>query len=392
MPRLRAFILGLLLLAGLLAGTEYALRERMSLVPAPMRQCPLQYGWIPSERCYLEAPAGRTIEQVKGNSLLVTASYDEYGLRITNRKNPATAKIELLCLGNERILAPLVPDSQTFTERWQALRQADGDKAGTRIANAGMPEGCPLLWGLQSERLQPLAGSHWLCFIGPETILADFKVRRVTQFNAQGQPVLSRHPYVPKSSKKTPTVQNPLQDYQLFQLALPQLCNLFLGENPATLGETISAHKNRGQIEAGQLAQFRLALEPMQALKNFVAASGGRITLIYLPSSEDLLSQTKGSPLSNSTGGNSPTKSMEFRHFAREFASHTQIHFLDLTPLFISSSEQTPFVEDGSELSPAGHELLARGLENSLFPPLAEQNSGSTPSPNALESSNVITR
>ena len=134
MPRLRAYLTSLLLLAGLLLLAEYRLRQQPA---APTRG--EVSGWNPCGNQYLQPPISTVIRTVDHQQRTQVLTYDQYGLRSPTTERTVQRPL-VMCLGDEQVLAGHVLYETTFCDLWdQAV--TGGNSGAIAVVNGGMPSG-----------------------------------------------------------------------------------------------------------------------------------------------------------------------------------------------------------------------------------------------------------
>ncbi|MCA8984291.1 MAG: hypothetical protein KDA76_11050 [Planctomycetaceae bacterium] len=382
MPRIRAVLFGILLFLGIVLGAEYAIRQNDPRVSAWMRDVAPYYGWTPSATVYFDAPINQSCLGLSPRGEVIPLHYDSHGFRVKS-PHPRETAGEWLCLGSARVLAPDCEASQTFCELWGTKRA--GPALASNVINAGMPFGCPLLYSLHLQRLEPVARKHWLCFLGTETPLHDRAIRRGLEVNRQGETVSSVHPHALFEGKPPAPNQHPLMESRLVKWILPRLCDALLGRTDDSPHGNSPCSELPGSQNSAEISSLegQLSLEPLHLLRNFVETRGGTFTLVYLPSACEF------TPSSADRAGSATN----FRLLVHEYAKQHQLPLIDLTEA-LSRTHQTTnlFGSSANILTPSGHEIVAEQLEHLFFSRMADQASPRSPAVNLRETQETLTR
>lgn len=378
MPRLRAVIVGLLLVLGIFWFVEQLVRQNDPRVPVWLRETDPLLGWIPSERIFFEAPREVTVLHGNQRGEEIRLHYDARGFRIPNSSQPPMVEADAVFLGDVRILAPELAWEETLFAWTQQADSAEPHGPTLLLANGGMPGGCPLLYQLHWERLQEVANRPWFCLIGPETPLHDFEARRGLQTNRYGEPVLCRHPHAPEAGNPPQSDQSPLINSRLVHRGLQQLCGLFLGDTsaPPLLSSPCVLLRNSLGSEQNFRTVCRTSLEPLAWLQRQVQSRGGELILVYVPHACDLHRDTDtdsqpDQPLLQSVslsgaqapGQPVPQPGLIFRDLVQEEANRLQIALIDFTPIMLQTASAADwFDQDGQSLTPSGHQRIGQEL------------------------------
>ncbi|MCG6156144.1 hypothetical protein [Rubinisphaera margarita] len=363
MPRIRFLILGLLLVSGAVIAAELALRHNYEDACVQLGLNGGDAGWIPCETGFLQAPLDCTVRYPVQPGTAIDLRYDSQGFRVTAEDVDGNGQ-RTVCLGSRRVLAPDLPVERTFAGRWESTMAVS--PSPPVVLNGGMPRGCPLLWQLQFDsRIAQASADRLICVVGIESCENDFVVRRSMEFDASGRPQLGCHPGQ-SGTPGTDSTRKLIDQYRLIQVGLPLLGNLFFGREPAS-----------DPFESGvQLATevpvtselIRQALEPLADLSRRSAASGMKMTIVYLPTANEIARRTGRSQLERDS------LAENCRRITEEFVAEQQLEFLDLTDHLLDKGAQGPlFREDGRRLTAAGHQLVAEVLNEAFTPRLASR-------------------
>ena len=347
MYKLRALLMGVLLLSGGLAALEYTARHAPERLPEEWHPSDPLMGWAPCDHAYLK-PGNEAVAN-QSSSAASGPRVNQLGFR-SQIQECAAEQIQFVCLGNERVFAPEIPERQTFVGQWNSSVTSQGPEQ-PGVVNGGMPQGCPLAWQLQSERRAACLNAHWICFVDETTPEADTAIRRGTLFNASGKPEQSVHPLATTEKTEPPTNKPFFMDSVLIRRAVPQLFSLLLGESPddrATI-ESPPQLTSRDEI-------FR-ALEPLVQLREQIESHGGRLTVVYLPryTADPVESQNQ----------------QEFAQVLSQFTAAHQLATLDLTPFLQPQNASVPFTNTDGQLTIEGHTQAAAYLQRYFQPSLA---------------------
>lgn len=187
-------------LASLLALAEVSLRlyqlrgELNFTTPADCQPagCPLAIaswytGWElrPMASVQVKDPGGETF-------LFRTNSLGYRGDEIALPKPPGLFRI--VCLGDETLLAPEIPEESTFCQQLRTLLQAR-TQYQIEVINAALPHGCPLTaWIAARHRLIGLQPDLVLLHVTWSDLADARELRRFTTSDRRGIPLCCTHP------------------------------------------------------------------------------------------------------------------------------------------------------------------------------------------------------
>ena len=360
MPRFRCLILGVLILCGLVAGSEYALRYHFDLAAPQIGLNSQNFGWTACNHSYLAAPVNQTITFAIKPGVTNDLHFGDAGFRQAATSSNLTAP-ETICLGDERVLAPEIEHHQTFIALWDQLSNSSrGRNDESSICNAGMPYGCPLLWQIQfDERILPLKPRRVVCFIGQACLQNDYHVRRSVIFDEYGQIVACKHPGIKSVHRNSPQKRqkNPLEDYALFRLGVPVICKFFL--NDMTQNDPLRTASPVMMKTAGSNEFIQLSLSPLLDMAKRCQAANIEFFVVYLPDQDEILNRD-GHQISRN-------HSESHRQIASEYLTNAGVPFIDLISLLKSDPQvANAFNKQSDHFSVAGHQMIADLLVKSF--------------------------
>ncbi|TWT61280.1 hypothetical protein [Rubinisphaera italica] len=370
MPRFRCLILGLLILCGLAAGSEYVLRYHLDLAAPKIGLNSQYFGWTTCDHSFLAAPVNQTITYTIKPGVSNELHFGSSGFRQSATKGNSTAP-ETICLGDERVLAPEIKHQQTFVALWSQMSgSSSGGVADETVHNGGMPLGCPLLWQIQlDERIIPHHPRRVVCFIGRQSLQNDFNIRRSVVFDEDGQIVACKHPGIKAENRKSTQAgqKNPLEEYALLRLGFPFICKLFLNDTPQsdplrTAGPLVT------KIE-GSREFLQLSLHPLLNIAERCRAVNIEFVVVYLPDQSEVMDRE-----GNQIHGNI---SADHREVVSEYLMAAGVPFIDLTSLLQSDPQvSNAFLNQSDHFSVVGHQMIADLLIRSFNHTLAAKPMG----------------
>lgn len=271
---------------------------------------------------------------------LATVSFttNSFGLRGIEPAVPKPPGVyRVLCLGDETILAPEVPEPETFCALLQQQLQSH-TRLEVEFVNAGVPGYCPLLSLLQVRReLMSLQPDCLILHLSPEDFAEDRELRRFARLDRLGVPVACGHPDL--LHKDAPRHQRWWEQLSLVHAARRSL-GMACRENAP------QPHWSQSKGLGEEIHQQQ-TLSSLTQLRNLAQAMRAEFVLAVLPSPAD---QGNG----------------DFASMLADFAREQQI------PLCLAADGQATigprgFLKGSRQLSPEGHALYARCLEQFLL-------------------------
>uniref|UniRef100_A0A7C2PF23 SGNH/GDSL hydrolase family protein n=1 Tax=Schlesneria paludicola TaxID=360056 RepID=A0A7C2PF23_9PLAN len=264
---MRNLIGAIVALAGLLALTEVGLRIARLTNPvaakSPDTICPLATpsavtGWElqPAARETIDTDAGVRVD-FRTNSL---------GLRGAEIVVPKPSGVyRILCLGDEALLAPALPEEATFPHQLQTRLQGT-TRYAIEVHNAGLPHGCPETARLHLQhRLLSLQPDLVILQVHAGNIAADQAQRRWLVRNRQGQALVCAHPELRSPPQALP-VSDWRREFALFDWAWSQAGRSWTQDQPQPASQ-------RAQPSETELKQMLEPIAPLAALCQSVSAA-----------------------------------------------------------------------------------------------------------------------
>lgn len=277
--------------------------------------------------------------------------------------------LRVVCLGDERVLAARVPREQTFCHRLQQALQKRSARR-VEVINAGVPGDCPLLTLLRVRHdLLALDADLWLLTFDMTDVSDDYRLRPRLIADRNGRPLACPHPSLVNGQPNG--WQQLCERFRLINWGSRQLGRLWT----QTLVESPSGDPGSLQGQYAWLADappnwtlhIQQALEPIARLQ---VLCRGRLAVAVCPAPWQVgRSETRQGEVLARLGiprDSLFTSDAPFR-VVGEFVRRNGIPLCELCEGFRGAAEQvTLFQSDRAELSPAGHELMARLLSEQL--------------------------
>jgi len=277
--------------------------------------------------------------------------------------------LRVVCLGDERVLAARVPREQTFCHRLQQALQKRSARR-VEVINAGVPGDCPLLTLLRVRHdLLALDADLWLLTFDMTDVSDDYRLRPRLIADRNGRPLACPHPSLVNGQLNG--WQQLCERFRLIDWGSRQLGRLWT----QTLVESPSGDPGSLQGQYAWLADappnwtlhIQQALDPIARLQ---VLCRGRLALAVCPAPWQVgRSETRQGEVLARLGiprDSLFTSDAPFR-VVGEFVRRNGIPLCELCEGFRGAAEQvTLFQSDRAELSPAGHELMARLLSEQL--------------------------
>jgi len=277
--------------------------------------------------------------------------------------------LRVVCLGDERVLAARVPREQTFCHRLQQALQKRSARR-VEVINAGVPGDCPLLTLLRVRHdLLALDADLWLLTFDMTDVSDDYRLRPRLIADRNGRPLACPHPSLVNGQPNG--WQQLCERFRLIDWGSRQLGRLWT----QTLVESPSGDPGSLQGQYAWLADappnwtlhIQQALDPIARLQ---VLCRGRLAVAVCPAPWQVgRSETRQGEVLARLGiprDSLFTSDAPFR-VVGEFVRRNGIPLCELCEGFRGAAEQvTLFQSDRAELSPAGHELMARLLSEQL--------------------------
>lgn len=300
----------------------------------------------------------------------VALQTNSLGLRGGEPVMPKPADVlRVVCLGDERVLAARVPREQTFCHRLQQALQKRSARR-VEVINAGVPGDCPLLALLRVRHdLLALDADLWLLTFDMTDVSDDYRLRPHLIADRNGRPLACPHPSLVNGQSNG--WQQLCGRFRLIDWGSRQLGRLWT----QTLVESPSGDPGSLQGQYAWLADappnwtlhIQQALDPIARLQ---VLCRGRLAVAVCPAPWQVgRSETQQGEVLARLGiprDSLFTSDAPFR-VVGEFVRRNGIPLCELSEGFRGAAEQvTLFQSDRAELSPAGHELMARLLSEQL--------------------------
>ena len=280
--------------------------------------------------------------------------------------------LRVVCLGDERVLAAGVPHDETFCHRLQvALQQRSARRI--EVINAGVPGDCPLLSLLRVRHdLLALDADLWLLNFDMTDVADDYRVRPRLIADRSGRPLACPHPSL--VLRQPNAWQQLCQRSRLVDWSSRRVGNLWtqaLVEPPAS-----DPGSSQGQYAWLEDAPPDWTLHIEQALKPIArlrALCGGKLAVSVCPAPWQVARNETRQPGARARLGVAEdslfTSDAPFEILG-DFTRRHDIPLCDLSEGFqMPEAGVSLFQPDRAELSPAGHELVARLLAERLTGP-----------------------
>ncbi len=360
MPRFRCLFLGILILLGLVAGSEYALRYHFDLAAPQIGLNTHNYGWTACSDNFLTPPQNQTVSYAAKPGVAIDLHFGSHGFRRSQTASQSSAP-EIICLGDELVLAPEIKHQQTFVSLWDQLAYSTADAGNQEsIRNGGMPQGCPLLLQIQFDaRIASTQPRRVVCFISRKSLANDFHIRRSVVFDELGQIVACQHPGIEKTTETNTETspKNRLEEFALFRVGFPLICRLFLNEsaeNDPLRSSAPTTMKSNGSKEFTQLS-----LTPLVKIAQRCREMNTEFMVIYLPDQSEVMSD--GGDFTNGK------ISTDTRRIASDYLQGAGLPFIDLTSLLKSESDpEKLYLKQSGHFSVYGHQIVADLLSRSF--------------------------
>ena len=280
--------------------------------------------------------------------------------------------LRVVCLGDERVLAAGVPHDETFCHRLQVALQKRSARR-IEVINAGVPGDCPLLSLLRVRHdLLALDADLWLLNFDMTDVADDYRVRPRLITDRSGRPLACPHPSLVLRQQNA--WQQLCQRSRLVDWSSRQLGSLWtrtLVEAPASdPGSSQGQYAWLEDAPPDWTLHIEQALQPIARLR---ALCGGKLVVAVCPAPWQVARNETRQPGARARLGVAEdslfTSDAPFRILG-DFTRRHDIPLCDLSEGFRTSEAGVSWFQgDRAELSPAGHELVARLLAERLTGP-----------------------
>ncbi len=371
---LRHAITALLLLAGVLVGTEFWMRTRnvpsLAVVTCQATE---------SEQCLL-APSAVTHHELRrstttdflpcGQKTSVTVRVNSLGCR--GGEVEESAKIgtrRILLLGDDTICGATVAENETVAA-WLKKFLTKSVSGEFEIINGGVPGYCPLLSALQFENdLAKLKPDIVILHVDMTDIADDSRYRSLLLHD--GDHAVCTH----ASFRIPPKPGNSVLNIVKQSAAASWLFAMTRQHGPELL--SVSDAGSTGDVGLNWIAdnppdlrlQTRHALQPIRDLRDTVARSGGQLLVTTSPVLWQILPAKEAPTLSRHCGikGATPFSSQFPFEVLASFCQESSIEFCDASPAFRRDDAVKLFSKEAPVLSKIGMALYAREIARSLI-------------------------
>lgn len=295
------------------------------------------------------------------------------GLRGREPTLPKPADVlRVVCLGDERVLAARVPREQTFCHRLQVSLQKRSARR-VEVINAGVPGDCPLLSLLRVRHdLLALDADLWLLNFDMSDVADDYRLRPWLIAARDGRPLACPHPSL---VLRQPNPWQQLCDrFRLVDWSSRQAGSLWteaLIEPPSSdPGSLQGQYAWLEDAPPDWTLHIEQTLQPIVRLRTLCR---GKLAVAVCPAPWQVArDETRQRGVRVRLGVSRDalfTSNVPFRILG-DFARQHDIPLCDLSEAFRNKDDRVSlFQADRAELSPAGHELVARLLAERLTEP-----------------------
>ncbi len=298
---------------------------------------------------------------------------NSFGIRhkeVTVPKPPGVYRI--ICLGDERTLAPDLPLEQTFSSQLQ-WQLENSTRQQLEVINAGVPGYCPLLSLLQvKHQLSALQPDLLVLNFEMSDIADDYRYRRLTAMSPHGLPLSCTNPELLPSPESGAS-----RDCELLlllqwgkQSATGMWAANIKSEDSGGIGTPAGRYAWLNNRPPDWSAHILHALEPLQQLKQL--ARGLYCDLLVATGPVPWQISATASCAGNyrdeigvPPGTHCPSR-LPFEILAR-YCREQRIAFRDTSPAFLEVQDPDRLFQPSSlGYSSAGHELYARELATAI--------------------------
>lgn len=368
---LKHILFALVVLALLPCVIEVAMRiddwrhSPSSTTPTPdglkQAECPvMHHALTPLQRSTVKNPDTGADVLVQTNS---------FGLRGPEIEMPKpTGVFRILCLGDERTLAPGVEESATFCCRLKELLQSRS-RLKIEVVNAGIPDFCPLLGYLQLR--------HSLLALQPDLVIYHFDMsdisddhrhRRHTRMSSEGIPLACANPSL--GATRQSMVQRLEDRFLIVKWGKQQIVRIPAQENES--GNRLDIDAPHGRYEwlrdnpPDLTIYIEQALSPLNQLAQLTSGSFARFVIAVCPAPWQASANATAGDTVRAKFGIPDNTRFESRQPFEVVERFAEQHGLALCntydPILQSKQPEELYLRNSPEFSPRGHELYARRL------------------------------
>lgn len=317
----------------------------------------------------------------------VTVSINSLGLRgaeIPTAKRSGVFRI--VCLGDERTLAPQVTEEQTFCHLLQQKLKAKTG-AAIEVINAGVPDYCPLLSCLQfKHQLLALQPNLVIQNFDMSDVADDYHLRKRAVLDSNGGLLCCPHPdlEVPKGMSSC----RPCDMFLLPRWGREQIGRIWTEKMLAEPHRNISTQDGKylwlEDHSPDWEVYIRQALLPLESLQDQVEAQHAHF-LVCVPPAPWQVSATASAGAREKAGvaAGSVYASAQPFNAIREYCAKRKIPCCELLAAFKSQPRsESLYLNNAAALSAAGHALYAQELAQFVLQNAPGPWNGSPASPN----------
>ncbi|NQV23073.1 MAG: SGNH/GDSL hydrolase family protein [Rhodopirellula sp.] len=293
------------------------------------------------------------------------------GLRGPEIRIPKPAgTLRILCLGDEAVLGSAVDEPQTFCSLIQNRLQSRATKK-LEVINGGVPDFCPLLNYLQFR--------HRLLILEPDIIIAHFdmsdvwddhRFRRLTELNADEEPLLCAAPGLSSVPITKPFTQN-FMSWQWAQNKVSGLIDQKQSLNSSSVDAPRSRYAWLTDESSIWTLQAELALSPLAYLADLCQEQGIRLLVAVHPAPWQLSATASRGARIPDLNGIYPGTLIETtrpEELVTRFTTAAALPLCDAISIFRSNSSIDDLYQtDSTQFSEAGHRYYAAALTASLL-------------------------
>jgi len=371
---LKHIVYALIALLVVIAGLELGLRLHDSFAAASANSSMDEWGLsVPSATAHHALrPLATWIEHNPDTGAAVPITTNSFGLRGDEPVVPKPNKVfRIVCLGDERLLAPQTAAAETFCARLQSLLQTR-TTFRVEVVNAGVPGYCPLLSYLQVRHsLLSLQADLFILNFDMSDVSDDHRYRRQTQMDGSSTPLAC--PHADLSMPGLRRKRSFLERLRIVQWSICQLRRLPLGTAQPDDRRDIDIPESRYAWLKDDPPDWSVyieqALSPIEQLHQTSAQVYGRFFLATYPKPWQVsgsASRDVRASLGIATGR--VYRSRRPFDLLAKFAAERGIPFCDASSAFAQSEHPDKLYMTKTErFSPRGHELYARVLARFIF-------------------------
>ena len=315
----------------------------------------------------------RTVEMTNADTgELIPVSVNSHGLRGAETQVPKPPGVfRILCMGDEAVLGPTLPEPQSLPVRLQQLLQAQ-TQLRIEVLNAGIPGDCPLLASLRLR--------HSLLALQPDLVILHFdmsdvaddqRYRRFTKVDAANAPFACCHPSFERFNRPRPW----WVDLQMTGLAARWL-DRSSRPDPAVavtadIDDPLAATAWLRDTPPDWSLYVDQSLVPLEDIQRLTGGTSAQLILATCPQPWQVSSDASSGPGTREAAGVPHdalyTSRAPFEALAR-FAATRGILFCNAAPAFRDDRDPNRLYQRNAPLlSDLGEELYARVLAQFLL-------------------------